>query len=65
MSDFTPEETKECVNLSYSKAKFETEEIAPIYKLSDSEYILETLAWATCAFKDMALQILPKFLTGL
>ena len=45
------------------KGKFETESIAPVYKLNDTTYFLELWHGPTCAFKDMALQILPHLLT--
>ena len=48
---------------AYSKEKFETTEIAPLYKLNDKAYFLELWHGPTCAFKDMALQILPHLLT--
>lgn len=63
LPDFKKSEISECVELAYNKEKFETESIAPIYKLSDTEYILELWHGPTCAFKDMALQILPHLLT--
>lgn len=63
LTDFTEEEIKECVNKAYNKEKFETENIAPVYKLSDEVYFLELWHGPTCAFKDMALQILPHLLT--
>ncbi len=63
LSDFTDEELAKCVDSAYTKEKFETNAIAPVYKLSDNEYILELWHGPTCAFKDMALQILPHLLT--
>lgn len=63
LTDFTPEELKNCIEKAYTKEKFETENIAPVYKLNDTEYILELWHGPTCAFKDMALQILPHLLT--
>ncbi len=42
---------------------FETENIAEIAELFDGTYMLELWHGPTCAFKDMALQILPYFLT--
>ncbi len=63
LSDYSSEEIADCVNKAYSKAKFETDAIAPLYKLNDSEYVLELWHGPTCAFKDMALQILPHLLT--
>lgn len=63
LTDFTEDELKNCINNAYTKEKFGTENIAPVYKLNDSEYILELWHGPTCAFKDMALQILPHLLT--
>lgn len=62
LTDFTNEEIIECVDKAYSKEKFETIEIAPLYKLTNSTYFLELWHGPTCAFKDMALQILPHLL---
>ena len=62
LSDFSAEEVTECVERAYNKEKFETVEIAPLYKLDRSVYFLELWHGPTCAFKDMALQILPHLL---
>ncbi len=63
LTDYTEEELMDCVNNAYTKEKFETSSIAPVYKLNSSQYFLELWHGPTCAFKDMALQILPHFLT--
>lgn len=63
LTDFTDEELSYCIDNAYTKQKFETDTIAPLYKLNDKEYILELWHGPTCAFKDMALQILPYLLT--
>ncbi len=63
LTDFTHEELMGCINNAYTKEKFGTNAIAPLYKLSDREYVLELWHGPTCAFKDMALQILPHLLT--
>ena len=63
LTDFTEEELRYCIDNAYTKEKFETENIAPVYKLNDSTYFLELWHGPTCAFKDMALQILPYLLT--
>jgi threonine synthase len=59
LTDFSEEELYECVNYAYNKERFETDNIAPIYKLSTGIYFLELWHGPTCAFKDMALQLLP------
>ena len=63
LRDFTPEEVANCVHAAYTAEKFGSEEIAPLYKLNQSTHILELWHGPTCAFKDMALQILPHLLT--
>ncbi|MBQ4517582.1 MAG: threonine synthase [Clostridia bacterium] len=62
LTDFTGAELSECTHNAYNKAKFETDEIAPLYKLTNDVYFLELWHGPTCAFKDMALQILPHLL---
>lgn len=63
LTDYSEEELMDCVNSAYTKEKFETSSIAPVYKLNSSQYFLELWHGPTCAFKDMALQILPHLLT--
>lgn len=63
LTDFTEEELDACVNGAYEKEKFSSEKIAPLYKLNDKANILELWRGPTCAFKDMALQLLPYLLT--
>lgn len=63
LTDFSQEELQACIDKAYTKEKFETETVAPLYKLNDQTYFLELWHGPTCAFKDMALQILPHLLT--
>ncbi|WP_066632870.1 threonine synthase [Desulfolucanica intricata] len=63
LTDFTEEEITDCVNNAYNEDKFDAKEITPLSKLSDYLFVLELWHGPTCAFKDMALQILPHFLT--
>ena len=63
LTDFTDAEIQYCTDSAYSTKNFETESIAEISQLFDGTYMLELWHGPTCAFKDMALQILPYFLT--
>lgn len=63
LTDFTAEELSMCVEGAYKAGKFSSEKVAPLYKLSDSANVLELWRGPTCAFKDMALQLLPYLLT--
>ena len=60
LTDYTEEELKYCIESAYDE-KFDTEKIAPISKVGD-DYILELYHGPTCAFKDMALTIMPYLL---
>ncbi len=66
LTDFSAEEIEECVCKAYTKEKFESSNPAPLvsekYNGNDVN-ILELWHGPTCAFKDMALQILPHLLT--
>lgn len=62
LDDFTGEELDYCVKGAYS-GTFDNDEPAPLYKLEDGKYILELWHGPTCAFKDLALQLLPYLLT--
>lgn len=63
LTDFTEAEIHYCTDNAYSTKNFETESIAEIAHLFEGTYMLELWHGPTCAFKDMALQILPYFLT--
>lgn len=63
LTDFTADEVAHCAENAYNDRKFATNNIAEIAKLDDQNYMLELWHGPTCAFKDMALQILPYLLT--
>lgn len=65
LTDFTEEEINYCVEGAYRDGKFSSEKIAPVVDLpgTDNGHILELFWGPTCAFKDMALQLLPYLLT--
>lgn len=66
LSDFTADEIADCVDSAYTIEKFGSDSPAPLVakKYNGNEInIMELWHGPTCAFKDMALQILPHFLT--
>jgi len=63
LTDFSKDELDYCVEGAYKEGKFSSEKVAPVVKLHDNVSILELFKGPTCAFKDMALQILPYLLT--
>lgn len=66
LTDFTKEEIANCVEQAYAAEKFggaQPVKVAPLTKHGEPKFLLELWHGPTCAFKDMALQILPYFLT--
>ena len=63
LTDFTEAEKAYCVDNAYNTKAFDTDNIAELAHLFDGTYMLELWHGPTCAFKDMALQILPYLLT--
>ena len=62
LTDFTDDEIFACVNGAYT-GSFDDEKPAAIAQLGDRINILELWHGPTCAFKDLALQLLPYLLT--
>lgn len=63
LTDFTTDELNYCVENAYTAEKFKSDDIAQLAHLYDGTYMLELWHGPTCAFKDMALQLLPYLLT--
>ena len=63
LTDFTDEELDYCVEGAYAQEKFSSNKIAPTVNVSGNKNILELWHGPTCAFKDMALQLLPYLMT--
>ena len=62
LTDFTAEEIKMCVDGAYT-GTFDNEEPAPVKEVTPGMNLLELWHGPTCAFKDMALQLLPYLMT--
>jgi len=61
LTDWTVEELTAAVEAAYGE-RFEDGNPAPLSRLDEERYLLELWHGPTCAFKDMALQLLPKLL---
>ncbi|MFV0497760.1 MAG: threonine synthase [Candidatus Fimivivens sp.] len=62
LTDFTNEELRSAVVDAYTNGVYEEDWAAPLSDLSDGRFVLELWHGPTCAFKDMALQILPRLM---
>ncbi len=62
LTDFTEAEITACVDGAYT-GTFENEDPAPLVEVAPGMNLLELWHGPTCAFKDMALQLLPYLLT--
>ena len=64
LDEFTEDELLGFAKSAYGPAKFDTPAAAPVVRLTENTYIQELWHGPTCAFKDMALQMLPYLLTA-
>ena len=62
LPEWTGEELSAAIEAAYGGDRFEDGDPAPLSRLDESCYLLELWHGPTCAFKDMALQLLPKLL---
>ena len=63
LTDFSEDELDFCVDNAYKAGKFSSEKVAPTVKVYDNVSLIELWRGPTCAFKDMALQLLPYLLS--
>ena len=63
LEDFTREEISQAVSAAYSPDRFDDPAIAPLRPLDGQTWVLELFHGPTLAFKDMALQLLPRLTT--
>ena len=64
LDGFSQEELADFAQKAYGPDKFDTPAVAPIRKVDNNTYCLELWHGPTCAFKDMALQMLPHLLSA-
>jgi threonine synthase len=62
LTDYSREEIAACVAAAYSADRFDHPGVAPVAALDERTFMLELWHGPTSAFKDMALQILPRLL---
>ena len=63
LEEFSEEELLDYASKAYGSDKFDTSAVAPVCTL-EGTHVLELWHGPTCAFKDMALQMLPYLLTA-
>lgn len=63
LTDYTPDEIDSCVRNAYNSSSFDTKDIIDITEIGSKRYLMELWHGPTAAFKDMALQIMPHFMT--
>ena len=64
LDEFSVKELTDFANAAYGPEKFDTPAVAPVRALDGNTYCLELWHGPTCAFKDMALQMLPHLLSA-
>jgi len=67
LTEFSIDELDQYTDIAYStdrKNGFKHKEIAPLHKADNNTQFLELWHGPTCAFKDMALQVMPHLLTA-
>ncbi len=64
LEGFSSSELTSYAASAYGGGKFSHPDVAPVTRLDDGTYCLELWHGPTCAFKDMALQLLPHLLSA-
>lgn len=64
LDEFSEQELLGFAEKAYGKTKFDDVKAAPVKDLGENRYVMELWHGPTCAFKDMALQMLPYLLTA-
>jgi len=64
LEEFSARELTAFASAAYGGTKFSHPDVAPVRKLDNQTHCLELWHGPTCAFKDMALQMLPHLLSA-
>ncbi|WP_186564475.1 threonine synthase [Lawsonibacter celer] len=64
LDDFSASELSSFADKAYGPEKFDVKEVAPVRTVDGNTSCLELWHGPTCAFKDMALQMLPHLLSA-
>lgn len=64
LNEFPASELSVYATKAYGDGKFDVKEVAPVRTVDERTHCLELWHGPTCAFKDMALQMLPQLLTA-
>jgi len=64
LSDFSNDELTRYSKTAYREPGFDHPAIAPLCKIDSKTHFMELWHGATCAFKDIALQVMPHLLTA-
>lgn len=62
LGDYRCDEIAACVAAAYGPDRFDHPAVAPVVRLDDATFMLELWHGPTSAFKDMALQMLPRLM---
>jgi len=62
LADYGEAALRDCIHRAYGGGKFDAPQTTPLVKLEDGLFVLELWHGPTCAFKDMALQLLPQLI---
>lgn len=64
LTGFSTVELNQYITAAYAKEKFSHPDVAPLHRIDEHTHCLELWHGPTCAFKDMALQMLPHLLSA-
>jgi threonine synthase len=63
LTDYSEKEIDDCISSAYNDKSFDTKSIIDITEIDKKRFLMELWHGPTAAFKDMALQIMPHFLS--